>query len=221
MNEFNFLTEQQIQSNYERFRSLITENFPTRKDQLNQMYDVVAEELMFAPASSQAHFHNAFPGGYVDHVLRVYDFASIQLKLWDKCGMSISFTTEELIFVALHHDLGKLGQPESPMYLVNNEKWAVDKGTFYKFNLENQWLTITERSLWLLNHFNVPFSINEMLGIKLADGLYDESNKQYLVTYDINKKLKNNLPYIIHNADQMAARFEFERWAKFTGKAAV
>lgn len=221
MNEFNFLTEQQIQSNHERFRSLINENFPTRKNQLNQMYDVLDAELMFAPASSQAHFHNAFPGGYVDHVLRVYDFAMIQMKLWDKCGMSISFSSEELMFVALHHDLGKLGEPGSPMYLVNNEKWAIDKGTFYKFNLDNQWLTITERSLWLLNHFKVPFSINEMLGIKLADGLYDESNKQYLVTYDINKKLKTNLPYIIHNADQMAARFEFERWAKLTGKATV
>lgn len=221
MNEFNFLTEQQIQSNYDRFRSLVNENFPTRKDQLNEMYDALEEELMFAPASSQAHFHNAFIGGYVDHVLRVYDFTSIQSKLWERCGLSLSHSEEEAKFAALHHDLGKLGVVGSPHYIVNDEKWGKDKGIFYKQNLENAWLTFTERSFWLLNQFKVPFSINEMLGIKLADGLYDESNKQYLVTYDINKKLKTNLPYIIHIADSMAARFEFERWAKLTGKATV
>lgn len=214
MHNYNFLTEEQLQFNYDRFRNLINENFPTRKTQLNLMYDALQDELMLAPASSQVHFHNCFIGGYIDHVLRVYDFAIYQFKVWEHLGMNIDFELEELKFVALNHDLGKLGIPGTPHYVINNEKYQQDKGILYKQNLDNQWMSFNDRSIYLLNSFGVNFSVTEMLGIKLTDGLYDETNKQYLITYDINKKLKSNLPYIMHNADAMAARFEYERWAK-------
>lgn len=45
------LTEEQIAQNYEKLRNLINENFPTRKDQLNQLYDEMENEVLVAPAS--------------------------------------------------------------------------------------------------------------------------------------------------------------------------
>ena len=47
-----------------------------------------------------------------------------------------------------------------------------------------------------------------MLAIKLADGLYDDAAKDYFKTYDPEKGLKNNLPYIIHTADLLTCHAE-------------
>ncbi len=101
------LTEEQIAQNYEKLRNLINENFPTRKDQLNQLYDEMENKVLVAPASGYEFFHNAFQGGYVDHVLRVYDFALLQMRMWKHCGMRIDFSEEAVAKAkALNDKLG-------------------------------------------------------------------------------------------------------------------
>ena len=218
MNEFN-LTDEQIAQNYERFRILINESFPSRKDQLNQMYDEMEDEVLVAPASSYEFFHNAFPGGYVNHVLRVYDFALLQFRLWKHCGMRIDFVEEELKFSALHHDLGKLGLPWGNYYQPETEDWwKKNRGRMYKGNDDVPNMKTNDVTLYLLNHYGVKYSVAEMIAIKLTDGLFEEGNDYYLKGFDLNKKLRNSLPYLLHHADIMAYRFEFERWATASGK---
>jgi len=213
------MTDDQIAQNVERFRALVNENFPSRKVQLNEMYDAMEDELLVAPASSFEFFHNAFKGGYVEHVLRVYDFALIQLKLWKACGMRIDFTEEELKFAALHHDLGKLGLPWANHYQPETEKWWMEtRGRNYKSNPDTPWMKSNDVSMFLLNHFGVKYTVNEMIGIKLTDGLFEEGNDFYLKGFSLEAKLRNSLPYLLHHADIMAYRFEFERWATETNK---
>ncbi len=215
MSEFT-LTAKQIAKNWQTFREIINLDFPTRKDALNKMYDNMEEVAIMAPASSYEFFHNAIPGGYVDHVLRVYQFAIEQYDLWKKMGMKIdNFTLEELQFAAIHHDLGKLGLPDGREYYQwQDEKWWRDnRGQMYKSNPNVPWMKTNDVTVYLLNYFHVPYSLNEMLGIKLTDGMFEEENKKYLSGFDINTKLRTSLPYILHHADIMAYRFEFERWA--------
>jgi hypothetical protein len=50
-----------------------------------------------------------------------------------------------------------------------------------------------------------------MVAIQTHDGLYDEANKKYLMTYMPEQKPRTALPFIVHQADLMAARIEFER----------
>jgi hypothetical protein len=50
-----------------------------------------------------------------------------------------------------------------------------------------------------------------MLAIKLHDGLYDEANKPYLINWLPEQKPRTSLIYIVHQADLMAARIEFEQ----------
>ena len=52
----------------------------------------------------------------------------------------------------------------------------------------------------------------EMIGIKLTDGMYDEGNIQYLKAYAPEKKLKSNMPLILHQADMTTTRIEYEMW---------
>lgn len=220
MAEFK-LTSKEIQENWNQFRNLINENFPTRNHNLNRMYDELEERAVMAPASSFDYFHNAIPGGYIDHVLRVYDFTLKQYNLWKECGFEFSFTKEELLFAALHHDLGKLGLPGdgNEHYVPNDSEWhRKNQGKIYKSNPNTPFMTTADMSFYLLQHYQIPYSVNEMLGIRLTDGMYDESNKQYLAGFNLESKLRNTMPYILHHADIMAFRFEFERWNKFANK---
>jgi hypothetical protein len=51
-----------------------------------------------------------------------------------------------------------------------------------------------------------------MLGIFLADGLYNKANEKYFIVYNEDFRLKTELPYIIHWADHMSCRQENSQW---------
>ena len=69
-----------------------------------------------------------FPGGYVEHVNRVVRCALKQANLWEVEGADMStFTEEELVFSAINHDLGKMGDEEHESYIPQTDKWRKDK----------------------------------------------------------------------------------------------
>jgi hypothetical protein len=49
-----------------------------------------------------------------------------------------------------------------------------------------------------------------MLAIQTHDGLYDPANEKYLKSFMPETKPRTSLPFILHQADMMAARIEFE-----------
>jgi hypothetical protein len=106
------LEAEKIKSNWEEYRAIVNTMFPTRKVALNKMYDEFEERMVFMPASGVEHYHNAFAGGYVDHILRVIQCAESLHFTWTAMGSDMSgYTKEELVFAAMHHDLGKIGFP--------------------------------------------------------------------------------------------------------------
>lgn len=203
----NYLQDEElIKESHNRFMGLIQSD--SRADALLAMYEDFSEELVAAPASGKVHFHNAFPGGYLDHVLRVSDTALKLAGLYKQMGGEINFTKEELIFSALHHDLGKLGTPtEGPYYVSQDSDWHRKRGEMYKQNERLQYMKAPERGLYILQHYGVKITQNEWIAIKLSDGMYDEGSKSYLVNY-APYAMKTNLPYIIHWADHMSCRVE-------------
>ena len=199
--------------------NVIENNFQgERKEKLKSMYADLEDRMCMQPASSVNHYHNAFEGGYVDHVLRVIKCADEVHALWTKMGADMSgYTYEELIFTALNHDIGKMGFPGEggEIYQPNDSEWhRKNQGKMYKINPNNPFSLVNDLSIWLLQHYGISITWNEMLGIKLTDGLYDESNKPYFMSRTADSKLKTNLGYVMHQADAMAARIEFEMWYK-------
>lgn len=218
--EFN-LSAKEIKDNFNKFFKLLEKHFPERYPQLKKMYDDLGEErIMFAPGSGFDYFHNAIPGGYVDHILRVVEFAEKNYNYYKENGLNVSnFTLQELLFAAFHHDLGKLGMigEDNEYYVINDSKWHKEnQGKIYNANEKLDYLFIQDRSLFLLQQYGIKCTFNEWLGIKIHDGIYDDSNKPYYVTYNKFHKLRNNLPQILHEADMIAARWEFERWNKYS-----
>ena len=66
----------------------------------NFFYNKHQDELMMMPASHKRAYHNAFPGGYVDHVIRVIESALKISKVWKDFGVEENWTEEELVFSA-------------------------------------------------------------------------------------------------------------------------
>ena len=208
------LTAEQIQYNWidleETINNYISE---PRKSALLDFYQKFQERIMLMPAAHKKEYHNAFPGGYVDHVLRVIDCSLKLHNIWKEMGADTStYTEEELVFSALNHDLGKMGDDQHEAYIPQTDQWRKDKlGEDYMFNTKLAFASVPDRSLFLLQSHGIPYSFNEMVAIQTHDGLYDEGNKKYLMSFMPEQKPRTALPLILHQADMMAARIEFEK----------
>ena len=208
------LTPKQIQDNWEIFLNNIEVHITgERKQKLLDFYKNYEERIMLMPAAHKKEYHNAFPGGYVEHVNRVVRCAIKQCELWKEEGADMStFTIEELVFSAINHDLGKMGDEENESYIPQTDKWRRDKlGEDYMFNKKVPFASVPDRGLFMLQSHGIQYSFNEMLAIQTHDGLYDEANKKYLFAFMPEQKPRTCLPFILHQADLMAARIEFER----------
>jgi hypothetical protein len=208
------LTAEQILVNWDKFliniETYITGN---RKDQLLAFYEKYAERIMMMPAAHKKEYHNAFPGGYIEHVNRVVECALKLNDIWIEMGVDAStYSVEELVFSALNHDLGKMGDENNDAYIPQDDQWRKEKlGEDYKFNDCLEYMSVPDRGIHLLMTHGIMISRNEWLAIKLHDGLYDEANKSYLMSWSPETKPRTSLIHIIHQADLMAARIEFER----------
>ena len=208
------LCETEILDNYTEFFEMLRKEFPTRSEELVAMYKDLGERVMMAPASTHNKMHNAFPGGYLEHVMRVVTNSQKLHGVWRLMGMDLNgFTQEELLFAALNHDLGKLGFPGegNEYYLPEPNNWRQDKGYAYTTNATIPWMSVPDASIFLLQHYDVKMSFNEMHAIRIHDGLYDPLNETYFKNWFNNGKFQTNMPYILMQADLMAMRFEYNR----------
>jgi len=210
------LTAEQIQENWYKLRDLITETFDgSRLEQLNVMYDYFEDRMCMAPASGKEQYHYAHVGGYVEHVLHVTDLAVKLRNMWEQEGATINFTEEEVIFAALHHDLGKVGDMDKDYYVPQESEWhRKNRGEIFTHNGDLSYMTVTDRAIFLLNQFGLVMSENEYIGLRLTDGLYEEANKSYYISYNPDWALKSNIAYVLHAADSMATHIEYDEWKR-------
>ena len=67
-------TAEQIQQNWETFISYIDKYISEpRASKLKEFYSKYQERIILMPASHKKEYHNAFPGGYIEHVNRVIE----------------------------------------------------------------------------------------------------------------------------------------------------
>ena len=214
------LSAEKIAKNYEKHLKIIDLYITDRKDMVLEMINHVEETYVMAPASGKSWYHNAFPGGYIDHVNRVVEYSVKQMRLYEEMGGNIDFTQEELVFSALFHDLGKIGDGDSPNYLPQTDKWRQDKlSEMYSNNPELDFMLISDRSLYILQKFGIPLSMKEYLAIRVHDGVFEESNKAYFFSHQESSRQKTSIISILHSADFLASKVEYDLWKKNGGDA--
>lgn len=181
-----------------------------RTKNLLKLYSDYEERVKESPASGKLNFHNAYEGGYLDHIINVLNCAKMMKKLYEKMGGVIDFTDEELVFTAIHHDLGKLGTLDEPYYVVQDSEWhRNNRLEVYKHNEDRQYMKVSDMTMFILQQYGVEVTQKEFISIKLTDGLYDDGNKSYLQQYGAGPfPMRTNLHKIMHWADHMAASIE-------------
>ena len=214
------LQAEQIQKNWEKHLKIVDHYITDRKNDVNSMLEKLSDIYVMAPASSKTWYHNAFPGGYVDHVNRVVEFAIKQKKLYQEMGGNIDFTDEQLVFSALFHDLGKIGDGEQPNYIPQTDKWRQDKlSEMYTYNPDLQFMLIPDRSLFILQKFGIKVDQKEFLGIRCHDGVFDKANEAYFFSNVESSRQKTSIISILHTADFLASKVEYDMWKNNGGSS--
>ena len=171
------------------------------------------ETYIMAPASSKTWYHNAFAGGYVDHVNRVVQYAVEQSRLYEKMGGTLDYTEEQLVFAALFHDLGKMGDGDQPNYIPQTDKWRQDKlSEMYTYNPDLDFMLIPDRSLFILQKFGIKVDQKEYLGIRCHDGVFDKANEAYFFSNVESSRQKTAIVSVLHSADFLASKVEYDMW---------
>lgn len=214
------LQAEQIQKNYEKHLKIIDHYLTERKESVKSMIKHMEDTYIMAPASGKTWYHNAFPGGYVEHVNRVVEFAVKQMKLYAEMGGEIDFTEEELVFAALFHDLGKMGDGDRPNYIPQTDKWRQDKlSEMYTYNPDLDFMLIPDRSLFILQKFGIKVTQKEFLGIRLHDGVFDKANEAYFFSNVESSRQKTSIVSILHTADFLASKVEYDIWKRNGGSS--
>jgi hypothetical protein len=181
-----------------------------RSSKILKMIDSLGENYLLSPASSKDEYHNSFTGGYLDHVNRVVKFSLKQMSTFEDLGFNLDFTKEELVFTALFHKLGKIGEKDTPLFIPQEDDWRRrNLKENYTVNPDIEFMSVPDRGLYLLQLYGIQVSRQEYLGIKLYNGLYDDSNKPYFFNRNENYRLKTDLPFIVHTAEKMATIYEY------------
>jgi hypothetical protein len=155
-------------------------------------------EYFTAPASSREDFHGCFPGGLCDHSLRV----TKSLRTLAEALVPGKYPKEKLIFLGLMHDLGKVGDENVPMYLPHPSDWHRKQGMLYVTNKALEpYLPICDRTMYLLQKFNIGLEAEEYVALRISDGPYEKCNEKYSMK-------EPDLAVLLHMADRWACALE-------------
>ena len=104
---------------------------------------------------------------------------------------------------------------EHDYYVPQDSDWhRKNQGSLFKHNPKIEFMTVTDRALWLLQHFGVTMTQNEFIGLRLTDGMYEDANKAYYVSYVPGRQLRSNIAYILHQSDMLATHVEYDEWKR-------
>jgi len=198
------LNEKQIQKNAETLTKLIDKYISSdRKESIISVLQKYGEKYTLAPASRSKH--DAYPGGLLDHTLRVtkrlLEVASVMAPEIDK---------ESLLIVGLFHDFGKCSTVDGlDVYVVNPSEWHREKlGKMYEYNLDiRDGLTHAQRSARLLTNAGVKLTDDEYQAIIFHDGQYVGENISI-------KGKESKLLVLLHFADLWTAWYDEDKKEK-------
>jgi hypothetical protein len=164
---------EKIESNWKTYESLCRR---LSDHSINSLLDTMGERIVMCPASSRTDQYNCAPGGLVQHSM---DTTITMRTLNESLGFDLP--TASILKVGLLHDIGKVGDAENDYFVEQDSDWHREKlGQHYKYNDALQKMSVSHRSLCLLQSFGVQLTTEEWLAIQLAQGSHFEENRFYV-----------------------------------------
>lgn len=164
--------ENSIKSRYEALKALVV----NRKAQFNRLIAFMEEETTWLTSPASTKYHLCVEGGLLEHSVNV---AESMLKIRETLAPEIS--EESCVIVSLIHDLGKVGMPGNPQYLINEPsekqlKYGYKPDAPYRFNKDLTYLSVPIRSLFLTSKY-IDLTEQEVQAVVYHDGQYVEDNR--------------------------------------------
>lgn len=147
--------------NIETLKKLVKDKVTNgRSAKLLKLVDSIEESLIMAPASTRTEYQGAFPGGLVDHSIKVVKTMVALNKAYES-----NLTADEIVLTGLFHDIGKVGNGKEDYYLPKNSDWHRKQGINFEVNPDLIAMPVHQRSLFLLQKFEVNLTENEHYAI--------------------------------------------------------
>ncbi len=158
------LTVEEITDNFDTFASLC-EELGDRSEAATKMVEHFGERLAMAPAAAAPKYAGAYHGGLIATNLQTLHNASQLVKTFD-----IDVKKSSLILCSLFHNIGVLGTKETDLYIEQENDWRRENlGEMFAFNQDISFMTIADRSTYLLQEFGINLEEDEYLAIRLAN----------------------------------------------------
>lgn len=159
----------EIADRYKALKAMVI----NRKAQFDRLIAFMENETVWLTSPASTKYHLCKEGGLLEHSVNV---AETMLKIKDAIAPHI--TDESCVIVALLHDLGKVGMPGNPQYLVNEPTERQKQFGYipYRFNSDLTYLSVPVRSIYLaLQH--IRLTEEEVQAIVYHDGQYVDDNR--------------------------------------------
>lgn len=124
------------------------------KERIELMLKDIQYQFAATPASTQTQYGGAYPGGLIHYCVLS---ATILKKLSDA---STKLPVDDIVIAGLFHHLGKIGYPNSPLYIEKRSDWHNKNGIMYETSKDYVGSGINHNvtSLWYLSKYGVTVS---------------------------------------------------------------
>ena len=164
---------EKIKSNWNTYENLCSR---LNDDNINIMSKELGDRLVICPAAPRDDNPGCFPGGLIQTSLDT----TIALRKINE-SMDLNLETHSIIKVGLFHEIGKVGSKTTDCFINQEADWHREKlGEYYKYNPELSRMSVSHRTLCLLQEFGVSLSPEEWISIQTAQGSHFEENRFYV-----------------------------------------
>ena len=161
-----------LEKNWKTYESLCSR---LENENLSNMLTALGERLIMCPASPKEDQHGCYPGGLIEHALKVTD-AMRRINT----ALDFKIPTASIIKVGLLHEIGKVGDSENDYFLEQTSDWHREKlGQLYTYNENLEKMAVSHRTLFLIQSFGVELSRDEWEAISTSQGFHLEENRFY------------------------------------------
>lgn len=159
------LTQERIEKNKEIYLSKFKQY--EIDDGSNRLLSYLGDDLFTAPATHRDDLYNAFPGGLIDHTLRLTSYA---MKINKILPSKLFINEKSLIKVCFLSHIGR-----TFLYQFNDSDWHVKNGMPYKYITNITALHTGERSVFYAVSNGIELSSEEYQAIINFDKAPDDS----------------------------------------------
>ena len=164
---------EKVKSNWETYENLCNK---AAKYGVGDLLESLGERLVMTPSAPKLDQSGAYPGGMVEHALAV----TACMRTINK-SQNLKVPVTSILKVGLLHDIGKVGDLENDLFVEQDSEWHREKlGQMYKYNEDLGRMSVSHRTLYLLQSFGISLTSDEWIGIQLSQGSHFEENRFYV-----------------------------------------